>query len=97
MQTSLERENPGAGTPGLEALSKNLHSQNNLGRNDAQVFQREALQDLAMTLAGWSFLAARAACKAPADEVLGVFRGARKTVIAALEESKALVEMEGGQ
>ena len=97
MQTSLERENPGAGTPGLEALSKNLQSQNNPGRNNAQVFQREALQDLAMTLAGWSFLAARAACVAPADEVLGVFRGARKTVIAALEESKALVEMEGGQ
>ena len=95
---ALKSETPGAlQAPRAVAHSKNQHPENSPARNDAQVFQREALQELAMALAGWSFLAARAAYVAPAEEVLGVFRGARKTLISALEESRALVEMEGGQ
>ena len=55
------------------------------------------MQELGVALAGWGYLAARAAYVAPADEVLGVFRGARKTLLAALDEAKALAEIEGAQ
>jgi hypothetical protein len=58
--------------------------------------QRECIQDLAVQLAGWGNLAARAASVSSAEELLGVLRGARKTLLVALDEAKELVAIEGG-
>jgi len=62
----------------------------------AAALQRECVQDLCVQLAGWAYLAARAAEISDASELLEVLRGARKTLIAALDEAKELVSIEGG-
>ena len=95
MSRLLANENPDAlQAPGLEVLSKNLPEQNSPLCRDARLLQREALQELGVALAGRGFLAARAAYVAPAVEVLGIFRGARKTLLAALDEAKTLLDLE---
>ncbi len=62
--------------------------------NDASLIQRLALREMAHTLCGWATLAATATATRPAPEVLEVLRGARKTLLVALDEAKALVEIE---
>jgi 2-methylisocitrate lyase-like PEP mutase family enzyme len=94
---ALKSETPGAGTPGAVAQIQISHPENSKSASPAQLLQREALQELGVALAGWGYLAARAAYVAPADEVLGIFRGARKTILVALDEAKTLLEIEGAK
>ncbi len=62
----------------------------------ASAIQRSAIQDLAVQIIGWGHLAARAAEVSSATELLGVLRGARKPLVAALEMTKELVAIEDG-
>jgi 2-methylisocitrate lyase-like PEP mutase family enzyme len=94
---ALKSETPGVSAPGAVAQIQISRPENSKPASLAQLLQREALQELGVALAGWGHLAARAAYVAPADEVLGVFRGARKTILVALEEAKTLLEIEGAQ
>jgi len=72
------------------------HPLSNPRAAQAAALQRECVQDLAVQLIGWGHLAARAASVSSAEELLDVLRGARKTLLAALEEAKELVSIEGG-
>ncbi len=91
---TIEKARTGVAPPAT-GQNQNSHPENSKPASPAQLLQREALQELGVALAGWGHLAARAAYVAPADEVLGVFRGARKTLLVALAEAKTLIEIEG--
>ncbi len=96
MSETIEKARAGGATPAT-GHNQNSHPESSKSASPAQLLQREALQELGVALAGWGYLAARAAYVAPADEVLGVFRGARKTILVALDEAKTLLEIEGAQ
>jgi 2-methylisocitrate lyase-like PEP mutase family enzyme len=93
---TIEKARAGVAPPAT-GHNQNSHPENSKSAPPSQLLQREALQELGVALAGWGHLAARAAYVAPADEVLGIFRGARKTILVALEEAKTLLEIEGAK
>jgi hypothetical protein len=57
---------------------------------------REAVQDAAVQMMGWSTLIAAAAEHAPAAELLGMLRKMRASLLFAVEEVKALEAVEEG-
>lgn len=58
--------------------------------------RREAIQQFGAALSTWGLLLMRAADISPAPEVLEITRGARRALIAAIDEAKALAALEEG-
>jgi hypothetical protein len=90
-----ENARVGVATPAA-GQTDNQRSEITNASTDAQLIQREALQDFTVTRDCWAVLAVRAATSAPASELLGIFRGAGKTLLVALDEAKVLATMEVG-
>ncbi len=55
---------------------------------------RDAVQDVAVNLVGWSAILAAEAPRAPGHELLGVLRKMREALLLAIDETKALAALE---